>query len=738
VWFVAVLGAQTPGAAELLLDGAAPSAPVARLPGAALRLAVRGAPGAAVVLFSGPDLLPPQPLFGGSLAVVPQAIHLNAFDPLHPRFGESRLTTTGEALFEMRFAPSALGAALSFQAAVEDLGSPFGFSLTPVRRVLAVAPPPPPPPPAATPRIVRGPYLEQTGSISTLVSVRLDQAGPLSVEIGPDGVVWNAVFAAAAPALDHTVLVNGLAAGTAYRYRLLSGATILAEGPGLSFKTAPPPGSTAPFRFLAWGDCGTGNSAQIRLSERMEELRPRPDFMLVLGDIIYPNGEAALYDQNFFLPYAGLLASMPVWPAYGNHDAATLGGAGYFDAFHLPTTSPGGERYYSFDWGDAHFVCLDTQTSLAASNPMFPWLVADLASTTKTWRIVFFHHPPYSGGTHPDQLSVQATIVPLLDQAGVDLVLCGHSHVMERSFLLAGHAIVQSDPHDYDKSAAPTSAGAVYAVAGSGGQIGDLLFNPNHPLMAFQLGGKLGDLVVEIEGPNLRGYFLDDAGNPHDRFSITKGPDAIAPFPAAVRSGVAARSATVVFDEPVQAGAGPGGAEDPSRYVLDGVVPAVAATLGPDRRTVDVRFPVVPTGVAHTVAVGAVADLATPPNLSTPTALDYVDEPWRRAVLPGSSWHLYAAVAPPPTNFAERDFDDSTWPHAATPIGYGGGLFPVGAPGTALPGMAGNYAAFYARADFFVDDPAEIESVRFEARFDDGFVAYLNGVEIARRGVPLG
>ena len=738
VSIVASAAAQTVNSpqATLLLDGASPTAPFVRSPGSPLRFAVRGAPFQPVLLAEGPPASLSFPQFGGTLSCQPALFRLNASDPVFPGYAESFLAATGEALVEFPFAPPAGAASVVFQALVGDpLNTIGGFTLTaPVTVTVAAAPPPP----SSSPLLVRGPYLEQTGPASTLLTVKLDQALPVDVDVGPDGTTWTATFASTVAAIEHTIAVVGLAPATSYRYRVRTGATVLADGPGFRFRTAPVPGSTAPFRFVAWGDSGTGNAAQIQLSQQMADLDPAPDFSLILGDIIYPAGEDALYDQNFFLPYKSMLASMSIWPTYGNHDAATAGGAAYFANFHLPATSPGGERYYSFDWGDAHFVCLDTQTSLAASNPMFAWLAADLAATTRTWRIVFFHHPPYTGGTHSDHLAVQSTIVPLLDAAGVDLVLSGHSHVLERSYLLAGHAVVQNDAHDYDKSAAPTGAGAVYAVAGAGGQVGPLTTNPNHPLMAFQLGGVLGNLVVEIEGQNLRGYFLDDLAAPHDHFSITKGADTTPPIAASARSDAGPGAAVVVFDEPVLAGVLAGGAEDPAHYLLDGATPALSAALDPDLRTVRVVFPNVPFGVPHQILVQGVADRATPPNVMAATTLPYRDEPWRKVVLPGGHWDVFQGSTAPPPGFADRDFDDSTWIHAHAPIGYGGGLFPIGGPGYVLSAMSGGYAAFYARAEFRVDEPAAVASLRLEAKFDDGFVAYLNGVEIARRGVPLG
>src|SRR5438876_172532 len=128
--------------------------------------------------------------------------------------------------------------------------------------------------------------------------------------------------------------------------------------------------------------------------------------------------------------------------------------------------------------------------------------------------------------------------LPILEQGGVDLVLAGHSHSYERSFLIDGHygtsnTLVPSmilDSGDgrptgtgaYQKSTegpAPHQ-GAVYTVAGSSGHTssGSL----NHPVMFISL-SVLGSLVLDVEGNRLDATFLDSGGGIRDTFTILKG-----------------------------------------------------------------------------------------------------------------------------------------------------------------------------------------------------------------------
>ena len=75
---------------------------------------------------------------------------------------------------------------------------------------------------------------------------------------------------------------------------------------------------------------------------------------------------------------------------------------------------------------------------------MLTWLEADLANTAQDWIIAYWHHPPYSKGSHDSDseqrlYEMRENVVPILEDYGVDLVFTGHSHSYERSFLIDGH-----------------------------------------------------------------------------------------------------------------------------------------------------------------------------------------------------------------------------------------------------------------------------------------------------------
>ena len=107
------------------------------------------------------------------------------------------------------------------------------------------------------------------------------------------------------------------------------------------------------------------------------------------------------------------------------------------------------EAYYSFDWGNVHFVALDSLASdRSPGGPMLSWLAADLAATEQDWVIAYFYHPPYSKGRgdsdDPTAMGgrlreMRENALPVLETGGADLVLASASRAYERSYLIDSH-----------------------------------------------------------------------------------------------------------------------------------------------------------------------------------------------------------------------------------------------------------------------------------------------------------
>jgi uncharacterized protein (TIGR03437 family) len=236
----------------------------------------------------------------------------------------------------------------------------------------------------------------------------------------------------------HAALLTGLEPGTAYSYRVLLDGQVFDAQTELSFRTAGVPS----FTFLALGDTGAGTREQEMLAQRMQ-LEPQAALVVHTGDLAYPSGFYEAYENRYFDYYHALMRRVPFYPCPGNHDYYETRANPYVSVHDLPADGviPRDQgRYYSFDWGDTHFISLDTNEPLteAASGrgDMLRWLEQDLAATKKFWRIVFFHHPPYAFGPNSAEVEsarVRTHIVPILERYGVPFVLNGHEHSYQRT-----------------------------------------------------------------------------------------------------------------------------------------------------------------------------------------------------------------------------------------------------------------------------------------------------------------
>lgn len=260
--------------------------------------------------------------------------------------------------------------------------------------------------------------------------------------------------------------VTDLEPNQAYCYEIVEGDTVLATG--LKFFTAWDEPTRA-VRLIAFGDSGDLSKEQLGLRDVM--LGRDFDMFLHLGDMAYGEGKHVEFEERVFSVYRDVLQQVPTYPAIGNHEYKTNNGQPYIDSYSLwpvALNPVDNERYYSFDYGDVHFVSIDSNPEIGLpiitdeenliTDDMMDWLVADLAASDKPWKIAFFHHPPYSSSDRPPQVLIRGFLVPLLEDGGVDIVLTGHDHHYERTVAIRGGA---ATPHE--------DGGIYYFVAGAGG-----------------------------------------------------------------------------------------------------------------------------------------------------------------------------------------------------------------------------------------------------------------------------
>jgi hypothetical protein len=398
------------------------------------------------------------------------------------------------------------------------------------------------------------------------------------------------------PAEDHlnyAATIPQLDLGRGYRYRVREGARTVVEG---YFTTRKP--RRTPVRFVAFGDNSFGDPGQRAIA--WLAYQARPDFVMNTGDNVYEGGLDSEYIRYFFPIYnadvgspqtgAPLLRSVPFYTVLANHDVHGKDAAGhaaadfaksrdalaYYTALHLPMNGPAeppqptatvgpteafrssaGDRYprmgtYSFDYGDAHFLCLDSNVYVDPTSAGWAeFIERDLTHTDAIWKIVVYHHPAFNVGHNHYAEQHMRVLAPLLERMGVSLVLSGHEHVYQRTrpftFVPAGPggaAAIGSSTRlvpgtftidrAFDGRSVTTPRGIIYVTTGAGGKE---LYDPgftNAPeqwlhdednRVAYNA-AMFTDLhsfsIIEIDGRTLQLRQIDENGKEVDRIAMQR------------------------------------------------------------------------------------------------------------------------------------------------------------------------------------------------------------------------
>jgi hypothetical protein len=280
----------------------------------------------------------------------------------------------------------------------------------------------------------KAPYLMYAGAPTEMqVLWQVTTAETCGIAWGPDASYSAGSAQTVEYGLDHqhAHTISDLMPGALCYYRVTAGG---ADYPG-SFRAAPPEDATA-VKFIAYGDTRSYPADHDRVAARiMARATADPELrtmVLSVGDLVYNGDLETDWDSQFFNPsYSNiktLLASFPYQVAIGNHERT---GAGFVKYFPYPFVAG---RYWSFDYGPAHFAVVDQYTPYTAGTDELAWLEADLASTAKLWRFVCLHEPGWSaGGGHSNNVAVQTYIQPLCEAYCVAVLFAGHNHYYARA-----------------------------------------------------------------------------------------------------------------------------------------------------------------------------------------------------------------------------------------------------------------------------------------------------------------
>jgi len=263
--------------------------------------------------------------------------------------------------------------------------------------------------------------------------------------------------------------LRDLSPNTHYSYRVGDGTRWSEQH---TFTTADP--ESKAFKFLVFGDSQSPVRGEDPYGIWRETIRgafranPDADFFVNVGDLV-DFGQIEAHWNAWFAAAEGVIDTIPAMPVPGNHESYgsrnTWKPEYFTDQFTLPRNGPVSlkEQAYSYDFGPAHLVVLDSQEfeqkrygdilSIQQS-----WLESDLTTSRKEWKIAFFHRAPYGVKMDRDEAEVRNAFCPILEKHHVDLVFNAHDHGIKRTHPIK-NGMAMEDP----------SEGTIYYVTGRSG-----------------------------------------------------------------------------------------------------------------------------------------------------------------------------------------------------------------------------------------------------------------------------
>jgi hypothetical protein len=346
-----------------------------------------------------------------------------------------------------------------------------------------------------------------------------------------------------------------------------------------------------PFTVALPGDLGMrSNGGSTKIAYRIHTTNP--DLVIGVGDLAYDRGRILEYRRDLIPVYnagvsdprigAPLMRQRPMLVIPGNHDKGMLHAQLYSSfskyadllAYHLiwslpsgPSgailgeNSPGlfgsptkiarfraaaGDRYpgfamYSFNWGNAHFLMLDSNAYVDWTDERLRTCVrADLADACDaTWRFAVLHHGPFTSDLNHFNEQRTRVLVGLFQTYGVDMVFAGHDHCFQRSRpthfvadpvrppLLTEDCPVSGTfqlDTSFDGKTATSPNGVIYVCGGASGAKMHPESQPSalQPFTAVYDQSRYSFPLVSIDGRRLLFRQVDENGLDVDRLVIEK------------------------------------------------------------------------------------------------------------------------------------------------------------------------------------------------------------------------
>lgn len=271
--------------------------------------------------------------------------------------------------------------------------------------------------------------------------------------------------------LQYDALLTGLKPGQKYEYRVTC-----KQGSGDWHPLATPQEGAASYKMLVFPDSQSSDySDWEKTAQSAWQRNPDACAFINMGDIV-DNGEDSTQWHAWFNAVNGMKENIPFIPLMGNHETYNKDWKvrlpeAYLNYFHTPANnSQNFERYYySFDYGDVHFIVLNSQWDeiedfkAGLKEEQISWFREDVQKSTAKWKILLIHKDVLQYRIHrrPERQEgisdLGKTFMPLCDELGIDIVFTAHLHTY------------RNRGHLYNLS--PSDKGPLYILTGVAGNV---------------------------------------------------------------------------------------------------------------------------------------------------------------------------------------------------------------------------------------------------------------------------
>jgi predicted phosphodiesterase len=227
------------------------------------------------------------------------------------------------------------------------------------------------------------------------------------------------------PTFVYRIVLNNLEPGIKYFYKVSQGKS---QSQTNSFKTLLP--NAKSLRIAVYGDNRSNPKMFSKITDNV--IKHDPDFIILTGDLSYNNKYESFKEEFFTKSNLDLLSKYCFFNATGNHEGWSNNTRAFVES---PKSESGTNQYYSFEFGDYHFLILNQYVDYSKGSDQWNFAKSDLEKSKAKYKFVAVHKPGYCAGGHNEDDKTIKMSKDIFTPNGVTMLFAGHSHFYQKNLI---------------------------------------------------------------------------------------------------------------------------------------------------------------------------------------------------------------------------------------------------------------------------------------------------------------